>query len=520
MSYRAKAVERALSKIEIKRDPEKRKRIERAKRDFWFFAKYYLPHYFSLEPAEYHKVLIEIINTEKVTPKQIEKLKRFIKPEYHSLLKPLKRIEGIVDVEPREHSKSTRMSLAYPLWRVLTGKSRFILLLSASQEMANLFLENIKVELEENERILEDFGELKGDKWKADFITLKNGTAIVSKGAGASMRGIRFRQYRPDLVIADDIMKDDLANSPSQRDKLYRWFKRVVMALGKDAFIVVVNTIFHSDDLPSRLLKEIESGELKNWLGLRFSAITPDGKPLWPAKWSLEDLEKKKQALGSIHFATEYLNEPLSDEDRLFKEEWINYYRDSELPPLGELQISVGVDPATGKQRGDFSAVVVVGKDKRGVIYVLYTYIKKVSPTALMEELFRVYKQFKPRVIIFEEVAFQEIFKKWILEEGSKRGIHLPVKGIKPKGSKEVRAMSLAPLMENGLLKFKENQKELIEQLLTFPKGAHDDAVDALVYAVQGLENSISVGAKKVRSPFYWKSAFVRKTLKWLKELP
>jgi len=519
-SYRRKAIESALQKVKPKADPQKRIRLEVAEKDFWFFASYYLPHYFTVEPAEYHKVLVDIINTEKVTESQINRLKKFIKPEYHGILKPIGKLEGIVDVEPREHAKSTRMSLAYPLWRVLTGKSRFILLLSASQEMANLFLENIKVELEENERILEDFGDLKGDKWKSDFITLKNGTAIVSKGAGASMRGIRFRQYRPDLVIADDIMKDDLANSAAQRDKLYRWFKRVVMALGKDAFIVVVNTIFHNDDLPSRLLREIESGELKNWLGLRFSAITPEGKPLWPAKWSLEDLEKKKRALGSIHFATEYLNEPLSDEDRLFKEEWITYYRDTELPPLEDLQVSVGVDPATGKQHGDFSAIVVVGKDKKGVIYVLYTYIRKVSPTTLMEELFRVYKQFSPRVIVFEEVAFQEVFKKWILEEGSKRGLHLPVKGVKPKGSKEVRATALAPLMENGLLKFKENQKELIEQLLTFPKGTHDDAVDALVYAVQGLEGSVLPTAQKVRSPFHYQTAFVRKTLNWLKNLP
>jgi predicted phage terminase large subunit-like protein len=137
-----------------------------------------------------------------------------------------------------------------------------------------------------------------------------------------------------------------------------------------------------------------------------------------------------------------------------------------------------------------------------------------------MEELFRVYRQFNPRVIVFEEVAFQEVFKKWILEEGSKRGLHLPVKGVKPKGSKEVRATALAPLMENGLLKFKENQKELIEQLLTFPKGTHDDAVDALVYAVQGLEGSVLPIAKKVRSPFHYQTAFVRKTLNWLKGLP
>ncbi len=353
MSYKKEGIKRALKKVKDqsqKQDPEKQVRIEKAKNDFWFFCSYYLPHYFSSESAKYHKILVEIINTEKIDSFQVNQLKQYIKPKYHNLLKPIHKLEGLVDVEPREHAKSTRMSLAYPLWRVLTGKSKFILLMSVSQEMADLFLENIKAELEENEKLINDFGEQQGDKWKSDFITLKNGSAIASKGAGASMRGIRYRQHRPDLVIADDIMKDDLANSPAQREKLYRWFKRVVMALGKNAFVVVVNTIFHSDDLPSRLLKEIEEEKLKNWLGLRFSAILEDGTPLWKEMWSIEDLEKKKRALGSVHFSTEYLNEPLSEEDMIFKLSWIEYYQPIEIHNK-RLEIVMGIDPATGKKR-------------------------------------------------------------------------------------------------------------------------------------------------------------------------
>ncbi len=509
MSWKSRGFERAFKKLEQelpKATPEKKERLKRASEDFWFFCSYYLPHYFSSPPAEYHRILVEIINTGRVTEEQIEKLKAFVPSKYHSFLKPVENLEGLVDVEPREHAKSTRMSLAYPLWRVLTGKSRFILLMSASQEMANLFLENLKVELEENERIIEDFGEQKGDKWKTDFITLKNGSAIVSKGAGSSMRGIRHRQFRPDLVIADDIMKDDLVNSPTQREKLYRWFKRVVMALGKDAFIVVVNTIFHNDDLPSRLLREIEEGNLKNWLGLRFSAILENGKPLWPERWSLKDLEKKKLALGSVHFATEYLNEPLSDEDAVFKEEWIVYYEPSEIAEKlsrGKLDVIMAVDPATGKKTGDYSAIVVVGKDKEtGILYVLDAVGEKVSDLKLIDKIIEKYLAFKPRRIIFEEVVFQEIYKNQVLREASKRGVHLPIKGVKPKVSKELRIQKLSPLVENGLLRFKRNQKLLIDQLIMFPKGDHDDLPDALAYAVEGFEKSPNFIFKGVRIPW------------------
>ena len=115
-------------------------------------------------------------------------------------------------------------------------------------ERAKENLGNIKTEIEENERILEDFGSLQGDSWTNARLEFANGTCIQAKGSGASMRGTRFRQYRPDLIVIDDVLKDDAINSPTQRNKIHRWLKRVVFNLGKTAFIIWVNTIFHNDD--------------------------------------------------------------------------------------------------------------------------------------------------------------------------------------------------------------------------------------------------------------------------------
>ncbi len=310
-------------------------------------------------------------------------------------------------------------------------------------------------------------------------------------GANAEVRGVRYRQYRPDLIICDDIQKDEIARSPLQRENLYDWFKRTIIPLGKDALIVVVNTIFHHDDLPSRLLKEIQQRTLKNWLGLRFSAIKEDGKPLWEGKWKLRDLEEKKLVLGSSKFATEYMNEPTSDEEAIFKLEWIKCYTDAELPPRERLLITMGVDPATGKQHGDYSAYVVVGKDREtGKIYVLEAYGKKVSPERFTQDIISAYKRWTPKVIVFEEIAFQEVYKKTVLEKASREGVHLPIRGVKHKLSKAERIYRLAPLVESGFLLFKENQTLLIDQLLTFPKSDHDDLPDALEMAVQGLEKT------------------------------
>ena len=517
MSYRTKAIEKALSKVEIKADPEKKKRIQRAKKDFWFFCFYYLRHKFTNEPAPFHRIVIDIYNKRKITKEHIQELKNILPEDSFNYVKETEKLEGLVNCWPREHAKTT-IAEAYILWNAIFKKEKVQLIIASSKEMAQNILENIKSDVEEGVYLYEDFGELKGEKWKNDEIQLSNGSIIIAKGIDSSFRGLRKGASRPSLILLDDVMKDETAYSPTLREKIYRKFKRAVLPLSRDAFIIITNTILHNDDLPSRLLREIEEGKLKDWAGLRFEAITPKGQPLWPSHWPLEKLLKKKEELGSIAFAQEYLNRPLSDEDRLFREEWIDYYEDRNLPE--DLTITAGVDPATGKLHGDYSAIVVIGKGRNGIIYILETYVKKVSPQRFMEALFDVYKRWKPKVIVFEEVAFQEVYKKFIIEEGSKRGIHLPIKGIKPKGSKELRASKLSPLVENGLIKFKKNQKELIEQLLSFPKGAHDDAVDALVYAVDGLELSARIEAIPVKNRFYNDTSLIRRTIHWLKNLP
>lgn len=465
-------------------DADKENRIKRARDDFFFFAKTYFPHLCSVEFANYQQILIDVINKGYLSDSNLLSLKEYILDRYHDILMPIKKINGIVDIEPRGHGKSTRMSVLYPLWRIITGKSRFIVVFSSSEERAGQILDDIKFELAENETLIDDFGDLRGNIWKSNFIHLKNNAAIASRGAGASVRGLKFRQYRPDLVICDDIMKDDIARSKTQREKLYQWFKKVILPLGRDIFIVVVNTIFHNDDLPSKLLKEIKDNNLNGWLGLRFSAIV-NGSPLWPQYWDMESLEKKRREMGSIAFSTEYMNEPLSDEDRLFKEEWFEY--DSDDINVDDMSIFMGVDPALGG--GDFSAIVVIAVGNDGIIHVIDTYAEHVTPDAFMEKIIAKHIRYKPKRIAFEDVLFQQVMKDYLIKKAAYYGQYLPIKGVRPgRMSKEARISKLSPLIENRLIRFKRNQNLLIEQLVAFPVGEHDDLCDALYYAIEVMQ--------------------------------
>jgi len=464
---------------------ESKKRADRARGDFGFFCQYYLSDYFFTDPAEYQTVLYNVADTRSLLKTTIDRLKQFLNEKYHGLLKPTEHLAGAMFVEPREHGKTVRWSFAYVLWNIVTGKNRYALLIGASGDAARENLINIKIELEENELILEDFGELKGNVWRDDRIELKNETCIQAKGSGASMRGTRFRQYRPDLIVLDDVLKDDAVDSPSQRDKISRWLKRVVFNLGKTAFIIWVNTIFHSDDPISRLMEEVEAGTLKRWIAVRLSCLRPDGSPLWPEYWPLEALEEKREQLGFDSFSTEWCNEPLSDEQRIIQKSWIKAHEYRELPPSNELRYFCGVDPATGKHDRTAEIPIAVHR-KTGIIYVLHPWAKVCSETATVKQLMITHRLYSFELIAWEDVVFSGIYGNYIQKLAAEENVYLPIKKLSNSLSKDAKARFLSPLIENGIIRFPtEGAADMIDELTNFPKWKFDDQMDGLYLAVQ-----------------------------------
>lgn len=466
-------------------DRTRRDRVVRAKRDFAYFCSYYLADYFFTEAAAYQKVLCALADTRSMDKGTVTALKEFVHEKYHNLLKPTEKLSGALFIEPREHGKTVRWSFAYPLWRVLSGKSRYVLLVGSSSQAASDNLINIRTELEENERILEDFGDLKGERWSDAKIELSNGTCIQAKGSGASMRGTRFRQWRPDYIVLDDILKDEAVESPALRAKIHRWLKRVVFNLGKTAFIVWVNTIFHSDDPASRLMREMTEGTLKRWIAVRLSCWKPDGTPLWPENWPAELLEEKRDQLGPDVFSTEYENEPLSDEERIIKPDWIirHAYESAELPK--GLRVFAGVDPAAGKH--DHTAIVTIGVDQAGCIWELDSWARTCSEDETVTQLMAKQAKWNYELIAWEEVTFTAIYARYVMRLAAAQNVWLPIKTVKAgTESKVSRIRALSPLLENGLLRLRaQGNRELVDELTTFPKGRFDDSCDALAYAVQ-----------------------------------
>lgn len=470
--------------------------------DIEFFALCYFPKYFDRTFGIFHKELFQE-------------------------LKYMLQNTGLIEAFglPREHGKSTINSFLFPLYSTLYNKSQFTLIISATEQIALPFLDMIKDELENNQLLLEDFGIQKGNRWNNNEIWIKGrnniDACIMIRGIDGSLRGIHFKQYRPQLVLLDDLLKDDTAKSESKREQVKNTFTDVVIPIGtKDTNILVVGTVLHEEDLMAELLK----GKIPGVRSIRKAAIISfsDRADLW-GEWeklynNLKDLDRintakvyfenhqdemtedteilwkeyldyyylmcKKQAMGEKSFYKELQNDPRSTDDYIFQ----NISCWDICPKYEELEIVMYIDPAikAGK-RNDYSAVTILGKhEKTGQMYVLDGQIYKLLPDDLFQVIIKKIPLFPVEKIGFEATQAQSYMKQKFEESLWEHQIFIPVEEVNAKGQKHERIITLEPDIKRGFILFNHNNTAYNNQVRDYNKGAkHDDAPDSLYGAVQ-----------------------------------
>lgn len=209
-------------------------------------------------------------------------------------------------------------------------------------------------------------------------------------------------------------------------------------------------------------------------------AIRDDGTLLFPEKLSLEFLETQKRKLGSYQFANQYMNEIIPDDLQTFKKDWFRYY--TALPK--HTYTFAMIDPAIGqKKTNDFTGVVVIEVDTEANWYVKVARREKLTPTQIVNLCFEIQKQFKCMAIGVESVAYQKALIYLISEEARKRQAVLPLKEIVPPTDRTKEAKIRGPLVpryEWGRVFHAQGLYDLENELLQFPRGSHDDLIDAL----------------------------------------
>jgi phage terminase large subunit-like protein len=381
--------------------------------------------------------------------------------------------------------------LVFLAWVVCNKKSNFILLISDTYSQAALFLEALKGELETNERLKDFYGKMSSAKW-AEGEIIANGTMIKSLGAGMKVRGLKYKEFRPDLIICDDLENDEAVESKDRREKFERWFTGALLpCMSKEGRAIVIGTILHFDSLLSKLLSE---DKYSGWYKKTYRAIN-DWGALWPEHLSLEELDKIKQeyiSQGQVFlFYQEYQNDPVSAEFQKFKLEKIRFYEDKDLVSK-DFRTFITIDRSYSLEKtADFTALVVVSVDKDNKWYVRMAERFKGTEKDLIDKIFDLHSFFTPEKFGVEQRAFKYTLKPAIDDEMRKRNTFFKCEELKDLGrSKNVRIEGLIPRFESGSVFLLRDQTDLIDELIKFPKGIHDDLIDALAYQLE-----ISAGA-------------------------
>jgi len=202
-----------------------------------------------------------------------------------------------------------------------------------------------------------------------------SGGGFLATGAGGPLTG---RGISGLLVIDDPIKNRQDAESPTIRNRIHDWARDVAFTrLEPGASCVIVQTRWHVDDLAGR--QEKEGWPVINIPAVACDTITgrtddrvlmADGQALWPERWSLEALERKRFEVGEHTWASLFQGRPRPRGSKLF--EGAHYYR--ELPKRG-YRVVHGVDLAySNSQQADWSVCVtmyIIGRGLTAVCYVV-----------------------------------------------------------------------------------------------------------------------------------------------------
>jgi len=227
-------------------------------------------------------------------------------------------------------------------------------------------------------------------------------------------------------------------------------------------------------------------------------------------------MEMRVSEKGDASFYQEYFNQPLSDEDQMFRREMFRYFNWLQLEDIKNkpYRIYTLVDPAISKKTtADFTVVVSILVDYLNRLFILEITRERMDPMQTIKSIFAHYERWSPIYVGIETTAYQKALKYFVDEE--KRKQHSTVQSmqvveIKPTIDKVTKISKLQPkyAIANVFHNSDDKNTQILEdELLRFPKGVHDDVIDAVSNII-----SIMIPASKTVSREYSKFRDLQKS--------
>lgn len=314
---------------------------------------------------------------------------------------------------------------------------------------------------------------------------------MVTAGAGGSITG-----RGAHLLICDDPFKNaEEANSATVRDKVWDWWRSTAYTrLEPDGAAIVIQTRWHEDDLCGRLLRDAAEGG-EPWRVVKMPAIEHDGAALWPERYSVEHLARIRKAVGEYHWSALYQQDPTPREGTLFRVSQLRFIDADEVPH--SLRMVRAWDIAATQGDGDYSAGVKIGVDHKGQFCVLNV-TRGQWATDERDSMIRLTAGTDGRACKIRLPEDPGAAGKSLAASQIRMLAGYNVKAVRVTGDKITRADPFSAQVNAGnvILVRGPWNKDYVEELRQFPRGSHDDQVDASADAFNELtgKRKFSVG--------------------------
>lgn len=382
---------------------------------------------------------------------------------------------------PPRHSKSSMVTLAYPLWLIFQNPHLNILIVSNEASLAETF--GIKLR-EYIKKYGAYFGvHLSESKHSSTHLMFEDKKGLAGSiklvGANGSITG-----RDADYIIIDDPYKGFEDITPTLLQKRIDWFDTIIeQRIESHTKLAILHTRWHSNDLQGYFKKN----RSEDYHFISFPAIKENGEQLWPEKYTIEKLEKKRENIGERLFQSIFQQKPIDDSSNFFdlnKFHWC-------APPeeLTTIQMCRGWDTASSDPgKNDFTAGVP--------IYLLNDY-KSILITDFVHGQFGkdTSQEIKNQIILdgHDNISIIEtgvaaagalLYDNW---EQQLPGYFLERAIPVPNNSKADRATPLKDHIYDGhvYVDIQDNKlrKTFQDEFRAFPNGEHDDIVDATAHA-------------------------------------
>jgi predicted phage terminase large subunit-like protein len=449
---------------------------------------------------------------------------------HYLLLNNLQKVESgeipnLMVLMPPGSAKSTYCDFVFVPWYMARKSRRNVILASYASDIASKQGRRARqlIKSKSFQNIMQV--ELSSDNAAADQWSLSNGSEYMAGGLLSGLTG-----NRAALGLLDDPVRGrEQAESETIRKKTWdAYIDDFCSRLIPGAPQILIQTRWHEDDIAGRILPvgwDGESGVFDGrdgrvWHVLCIPAIADReddpldrelGETLWPEWFSHKHwlpFQSNRRTWSSL-----YQQKPTPDDGDYFKADMLRTY--SNLPK--ELVFYGASDYAVTDNDGDFTEHGVFGIDTEANIYVCDWWRGQKSTDVWIDAQIDLMEKWKPARWFGESGVIQKSIEPFLKKRMRERKEYRFIDWLSSIQDKPTRARSIQGRMAMGMVYFpesingKEWAQDIQSQLMKFPNGTFDDAVDVLSLIGRGLDTLRNATAPKQR-----KKSIEQGTIAWV----